>query len=340
MKEFALPEIVPAAREAFARKLLAWYRQVRRDLPWRREVTPYRVVVSETMCQQTQIATVIPYFERWMKRFPDWRTLAAASEAEVLKLWEGLGYYRRARGLHQLSREVAGRGELPEDVEALRELPGIGPYTGAAVASIAFGKRHAVLDGNVMRVLCRFFDLSWDCATPASRKALQKLADELIPEKDCGDYNQAIMELGALVCRPGKPDCLKCPIRKNCRAEAPEKLPVITRQSFITQQEELALICKGGKILLVSPVKAIRWRGMYRLPTFDLATMRKEKELGGFSYTVTRHHIQAVVFFAEILIKKLPDGRWFTLSAFESLPLPVPHRKMIQAFFKGVGLAK
>lgn len=339
MKDFAPPKVPAAERKAFAQKLLAWYRQVRRDLPWRREVTPYRVVVSETMCQQTQIASVILYFECWMKRFPDWQTLAAASEADVLKLWEGLGYYRRARGLHKLSHEVVRLGDLPEDVKALRELPGIGPYTAAAVASIAFGKRHAVLDGNVMRVLCRFFELPWDCAAPATRKALQSLADDLIPEENCGDYNQAIMELGALVCRPGKPDCPKCPVQKNCRAKAPEKLPVITRQTFLIQQEELALIRKGGKILLVSPEKAVRWRGMYRLPTFDPATMEKGKELGRLSYTVTRHKITARLIHAE-LKGKLPGMKWFTPAALQKTALPVPHRKMIQAVLSETDLRK
>lgn len=284
------------------------------------------------MCQQTQVATVIPYFERWMEAFPDWEKLSQAQEQQVLKLWEGLGYYRRARFLHALAKEVGmlARRELPDQREALKKLPGIGDYTAAAIASIAFGKREAVVDGNVIRVLARFFYLTWDVSQPKNRKLLNELAQQLAPEKNCGDYNQAMMELGATVCRPGKPDCPKCPLSDECRGRLrePEKLPVIPRKEFIAQQEEWAWIRKSGKILLVLPENAKRWRGMYRLPDFDSAKMSKGKELSRLDYIVTRHRISAVVY--ETKSSDSPENAaWFSLGEIEKMALPVPHRKAL-----------
>jgi len=208
--------------QLLCRGLLAWYRVHRREMPWRGHPDPYAVWVSEIMLQQTRVDTVRPYFARFVARFPSPASLAAADDDALLKHWEGLGYYGRARHLRQAAREVVARhgGELPRSVAALTALPGIGPYTAAAVASIAFGERVAVLDGNVKRVLARLFALD-DCIDdPATERELWRLAQTLVPPRGPGDFNQAMMELGARVCTPRAPACMACPVASECRAHA------------------------------------------------------------------------------------------------------------------------
>jgi A/G-specific adenine glycosylase len=217
----------PEAAEAadVARLLLAWLPGVRRDLPWRRRRDPYAVWVSEVMLQQTQVATVIPYFERWLTRFPDIASLAAASQDALLKAWEGLGYYARARNLQRAAQEVMAHhnGTLPSEREALLALPGIGRYTAGAILSLAFGRHEPILDGNVRRVLCRVYDIAENPKAPAVDKRLWELAGRLVREAPAGqpgDLNEALMELGALVCVPGQPDCSACPLAAVCLARA------------------------------------------------------------------------------------------------------------------------
>ncbi|MCY4538896.1 MAG: A/G-specific adenine glycosylase [Chloroflexi bacterium] len=206
----------------FADELLRWYRQNRADLPWRRQPTSYMVWLSEIMLQQTQVDTVVPYFQRFLKAFPTIEALASAHLDEVLKLWEGLGYYSRARNLHRAAAIIVERygGEIPGDVDELLKLPGVGRYTAGAVGSIAFDLALPVLDGNVIRVFTRLLDMDKDISLGATREALWSLAAEWAPEKDAGDYNQALMELGRMICRPQKPDCGACPLRMRCRAYA------------------------------------------------------------------------------------------------------------------------
>lgn len=197
--------------------LLAWYDAHARDLPWRRGATPYGTLVSEVMLQQTRVETVVPYYERWLARFPDVGALARAHEDDVLRAWEGLGYYSRARNLHRTARVVRERysGELPDDYASLRELPGIGDYTAGAVASIAFGRREPAVDGNAKRVLARVFDLEMPSAVD-----LRKRAAALIDPDRPGDFNQALMELGATVCTARSPACKNCPVGQHCLARA------------------------------------------------------------------------------------------------------------------------
>jgi len=204
---------------------LDWLASARRDLPWRHERAPYAVWISEIMLQQTQAATVVPYFERWMARFPTVYALADASVDDVLKAWEGLGYYSRARNLHRAAQQVVAqhRGELPADREALLRLPGIGRYTAGAILSLAFGQPEPVLDGNVRRVLCRLCDIAGDPRTPSVERRLWGLAGALVeaaPSGRAGDLNEGLMELGALVCTPGSPDCPACPWADVCLAHA------------------------------------------------------------------------------------------------------------------------
>jgi len=202
--------------------LLKWWDNEHAELPWRGSHDPYAIWVAEVMLQQTQIATVIPYYERWMARFPTVTTLAAASLDDVLKLWEGLGYYSRARNLHEAARTVVEQydGHLPSTVGELIKLKGIGRYTAGAIASIAFGRPAPVLDGNVIRVLSRLFDLPDDVTTTATKKRLWQLAADLVPAGRPGDFNQALMELGQQICLPANPLCLLCPVSAHCLARA------------------------------------------------------------------------------------------------------------------------
>jgi len=204
----------------FAEQLLIWYRQTRADLPWRRDPSPYQVWLSEIMLQQTRVKAVIPYYERFIGAFPTIEALAGAPLSDVLKLWEGLGYYSRARNLHRAAHIILSEhgGQLPSDVQALRELPGIGPYSAGAIASIAFGRPAPVLDGNVIRVFARLLDLDEDINHSATREKLWRVADDWLPSGDAGVYNQALMELGQRICRPQNPHCELCPIRSHCRA--------------------------------------------------------------------------------------------------------------------------
>jgi A/G-specific adenine glycosylase len=243
---------------SFVPLLLDWYEHNARELPWRSAVSPYCTWISEIMLQQTQVETVLPYFERWMVRFPDIKTLAAADEQDVLTVWEGLGYYSRARNLHRAARQVMmeHNGQLPRTCAALKSLPGIGPYTAAAIASIAFGEDVAAVDGNIRRVIARLFDVSVPARSTQGEKQIQKLTQAYLPLGRAGDYNQALMDLGALICTPKKPDCTSCPIAVECSAlqlglqeERPvrmprKKVPHLTVTAAIIRQDGLVLLAQ------------------------------------------------------------------------------------------------
>jgi A/G-specific adenine glycosylase len=244
----------------FGAELLGWYRTVQRDLPWRRSRDPYAIWVSEIMLQQTRVDTVIPYFERFIAQFPTIRALAEAPEADVLKAWEGLGYYSRARNLQAAALQVVERhdGVVPDDKEAVSALKGVGPYTAGAIMSIAFNRPEPAVDGNVMRVLSRYFCLEDDIARPAVRVQLEALARQLIPEGAAGDFNQAVMELGALVCTPKSPSCLVCPVMERCEGRLSGReleLPVKTKAKPPKPVYRLAALTVGtgamaGRVLV------------------------------------------------------------------------------------------
>jgi A/G-specific adenine glycosylase len=235
-----------------AAKIVRWYARHRRDLPWRKTKDPYAVWVSEVMLQQTQVDTVRPYYGRFLFRFPTVQSLAAASLDEVLKTWENLGYYTRARHLHAAAREIADRrqGMLPATEEELILLPGIGPYTAAAIASIAYGKSVPAVDGNVRRVLCRVFAVQTPLDQSRTEKSLRALAEELIPAKNPGSFNQGLMDLGATLCTPRKPSCAPCPLRELCLAAIKglqETLPVKGKRRGVPHKEMLAAILVDGR---------------------------------------------------------------------------------------------
>ncbi len=245
-----------ATLQRIQRDLLAWWDAEKRDLPWRRTRDPYAIWVSEIMLQQTRVETVKPYYHRWLAELPTVTDLASADEGRVLKLWEGLGYYSRARSLHQAARTLVRDhdGRLPRSVDALRRLPGIGPYTAGAIASIAFDLDEPVLDGNVIRVVSRLFEVDGDVKSAEIRESLWELAGKLVPPGQAGRMNQALMDLGAMVCLPRKALCEVCPVAEPCRARAAGRvgeLPVKSPPKAVPHFDIAAgVVCKGGRVLI------------------------------------------------------------------------------------------
>lgn len=311
------------------RKLAKWYGSARRDLPWRRTGDPYAITVSELMLQQTQVVTVIPYYERWLKTFPTWEALAAAKEHDVLKAWEGLGYYRRARNLHALAKAMAEMEVMPQTEEGLLALPGIGPYTAAAVGSIAFGLPLAVLDGNVMRVLARILALRDDISLPQTRAKLQAVADEFLDRNDPSTHNQAMMELGATVCLPRKPMCLICPLRDDCRGrDRAEEFPVKSREAQVKRTEVVGLIA-WGKTYYCEEVPAGKpWHGLWRFPDFDPVRMERGENLARIKYGITKYVVTMEAVEARWKSRAPAKGRYFTFEQMEAVAFAAPHRKL------------
>ena len=249
--------IRPGTARIIVEELMAWFEQHARDLPWRRDRTPYRVWVSEVMLQQTRVDTVIPYYELFLERFPTVEALAGASLEDVLRIWEGLGYYARARHLYSAAQELVrcNAGELPGCFDALKALPGVGPYTAGAIVSIAFGEAVPAVDGNAQRVLCRLFGIPDDVTRSATKRKLRALAAQLLPRERPGHFNEALIELGATVCTPRRPSCGNCPLRELCRAYAEnrqEALPTRRGRRGVPHYDVAAAVtvCSDGAVLV------------------------------------------------------------------------------------------
>ncbi len=262
-----------AQRARFAARLVAWYDKHKRDLPWRRDARdPYRVWISEALLQQTQVATVLPYYRGFLARFPNVRTLAAANLDDVLKAWEGAGYYARARNLHRAAQEIVARfdGKIPATVDELLTLPGIGRYTAGAIASIAFNRDAPILDGNVTRVLCRYFNIADDPKSAETRKKLWKFAEDLIPRGQANQFNQAVMDLGATVCTPRKPNCHACPLKRGCAARRwglQATLPAKGKKKALPHHEiAVGVVWKRGKILIAKRFAKDLLGGLWEFP--------------------------------------------------------------------------
>ena len=329
-----------AAKSDFQRALRAWYRVHARPLPWRETPSLYHTVVSEFMLQQTQVKTVLPYLARWLTALPDFAALAAAPESRVLKLWEGLGYYSRARNLHRLAKTVAAWPELRHTPEAWRELPGVGPYTAAAITSISFDAPAACVDGNVVRILAR---LTAD-ATPfrdsaGASKAFAPLAAALLPATHPGDHNQAMMELGATVCFRQKPLCLTCPVRGFCagaRCGDPEAFPRLAPKQ-IEQRSVTRVWCErdGSLLLHRSAAGARRFANIHELPAadqagFDVAMVARGELLAKKRRGITRFQITESIHAVPARPGKLPAGLvWVPLAELETLTLSGPHRRWV-----------
>ena len=267
-----------SAPSSIAGRLIAWHERCgRHDLPWQRpkQNAAYRVWVSEIMLQQTQVATVIPYFERFMQRFPDVRSLAEAELDEVLHLWTGLGYYARARNLHRAARDIRDRhgGEFPDNLEAVMELPGVGRSTAGAILALARGARHPILDGNVKRVLARYYAVDGAPDDKASLARLWQLAEDNTPAERVGTYTQAIMDLGATLCTRSKPRCPECPIAGDCRARLEGRqgeLPAAKRRAARRTRRAVMLVARhASSVLLVQRPASGIWGGLWCLPEFD-----------------------------------------------------------------------
>ncbi len=315
------------------RALAAWFRRAARDLPWRRTRDPYAILVSEIMLQQTQVATVIPFYARWLARFPDFATLAAAEESDVLAVWQGLGYYSRARNLHRAAKTVVNSHDcaMPRDPALIRALPGIGRYTAGAVASFAFDLPEPIVDANVARVLARLLDLHTPIDSTAGQSALWAAATVLVPEKGARICNGALMELGALVCTPRTPRCDKCPIRSHCAAFANGTAASLPRKKPRPKQAELAEHCawtiSRGRVLLEQQTGA-RWRGLWKLPA--LPTAPHTTPLLTLEYPFTHHRVTLSVFAQPARSPLREHFAWHPLASLPGVPLTAPHRRAIE----------
>lgn len=302
-------------------KLAVWYEENRRDLPWRRTRDPYAIWISEIMLQQTRVAAVIPYYERFLEHFPNAQALSQAAEPEVLRYWGGLGYYTRARNLHQAAQVIAENRSFPNTYETIRALKGVGDYTAAAVASIAFGLPHAVVDGNVRRVILRLTgDASADVGNIAAR---------LMDMEDPGRSNQALMELGALICLPRVPLCGKCPLSRPCvanRQGIQESLPPKReRPETVRIHRTMLLIRRRGKILLAP---GDRVKGFWDLPG-ALPDARVGVELGQFRHSILNSQYLCEV--REASIRQTPKGfKWWELGRLDEIPLSTTAKKALR----------
>lgn len=326
------PEILIENPKLLRQRLATWFQENGRDLPWRRTTDPYAILVSEFMLQQTQVATVIPYFERWLARFPSFQALAAASEADVLHTWQGLGYYARARNLHRAARAVAEEhgGQLPPDASAIARLPGVGRYTAGALASFAFDQAVAAVDANIARVLARLIDLQEPIDSTLGASRVWAAAEELLPKRGGGRlHTSALMELGALVCIPRAPKCAECPVQSLCRAEQPELLPLKkARRKTVALEENCGWTVHRGQ-LLVELQTGPRWKGLWKLPA--LATVHPElRPLVELDYPFTHHRVTLRVYPGTPATETPPNHRWIDLACLEKATLAAPHRRAIE----------
>jgi A/G-specific adenine glycosylase len=334
------------------KKILQWYKKNKRDLPWRKTTDPYAIWVSEIMLQQTQVATVIPYYQRFLKSFPTVRDLAKADLSRVLKTWEGLGYYSRARNLHRAAQIVSNHyhGEFPDQLTDLRTLPGIGRYTAGAILSIAFNKEAPILDGNVKRVLSRLFAIADPSARGKSEARLWHLSESLIPKGEASSFNQGLMDLGATTCTPKEPRCSKCPLSRLCKGKAcgePERFPTKTARKKIPHIEAIsAVIQRDGKVVLRQRPPAGLLGGLWEFPNWpiegkgnpknylgqkvksDLGLTVKSKEpIGSFHQTFTHFKLTLHVFHCQVL-GRVGRGKWVLHKDLPLLPMPRIHRRI------------
>ena len=318
------------AEQKIRRKLGPWFKRYGRDLPWRRTRDPYAILVSEFMLQQTTVSAVVPYFERWMTRFPTLASLARSAEQDVLALWQGLGYYRRALNLRQLAIRLVeqGRVEVPNSLAELRRLPGVGDYTAAAVASFAFDVVAPLVDANIARVLARLRNWKAPIDDAAGRAFLVRTARDLLPQSGGRLHNSALMELGALVCVARNPKCRCCPLRRDCAAERPGQLPVRKPPRAIERVTDArAFIFERGKLWLAR-APGSRWRGMWVLPETSL-TERCPDHVERF--VITRFHVTMPTYV------ELRRDRQLEGYALESLPpMPSAHRRAVAAMLRRV----
>ncbi|OGW83360.1 MAG: A/G-specific adenine glycosylase [Omnitrophica bacterium GWA2_52_8] len=351
--------------KTFQKKLLEWFKSNARDLPWRRTHDPYHIWVSEIMLQQTQVDTVIPYYTRWINRFPAVQTLAQSPVSEVMKHWAGLGYYRRARMLHEAAKTICKKyaGVLPQDTDELRKLPGIGRYTAGAIASIAYNQKAPVLDGNVIRVLSRVEAVSNDISQLKTLNRLWQLAEAYLPDENTGDFNQALMELGATVCFPENPRCGTCPVASLCKAHRFKKepsFPFNSRREKLLKKNSFTLVLRAnGRVLMRRQPTEARWGGLWMFPYWEsreamlqdhslicteVGSTAKLKQRMSLTHGFTKYRIKLSVYES-----RLPDkvksthsilgdknARWIPVAHLPKYALPSPHQKIADEISKDV----
>lgn len=333
-------KLLSAPRVRQLRTALAnWYESNKRDMPWRQTRDPYRIWISEIMLQQTRVAAVIPYYQRFLERFSSIDALANAEESKLLAAWAGLGYYSRARNLQKAARQVVAAGGFPEDYDSIRSLPGVGDYTAAAIASICFGLPYAVLDGNVIRVLARMTGEKGDTGATVTRKRLSAVAQSLLDPANPARHNQGVMELGALVCLPREPRCRECPVEKLCiaRREGLEReLPVKKRMPKIRRIRRTLLVAIRNRRILLwqrEPDAALL-AGFWELPEPNqLPEAVIGRSLHGFRHSITNHIYEFEVVEATPPRRCTPC-KWVEISALELLPLSTVVRKALSAVVK------
>ena len=345
---------------SFRRKLVAWYTLHARDLPWRRTNDPYRIWISEIMLQQTTVTAVIPYFERFLRQFPTVSDLAAAPEMDVLRLWEGLGYYSRARNLHRAANVVMEKhaGIFPHDLDSLQGLPGIGRYTAGAIASFAFDRHAPIVEANTLRLYSRLLGYEGDPRSKEGQRILWSFAESILPQKLPGRLNQALIELGATICSPRDPQCDVCPVQTCCRAFQTGKqgvIPLAKTKTVITPITEVSIaIQNGSKFLLRRRSADERWAGLWDFVRFEIehdaktidheALIESVRQLTGlsielgdqilkFNHGVTRYRITLKCFHAtrrQGRLRQDLEWKWVSPSRFEQYPLSVTARRFAQ----------
>lgn len=348
-------------RQAFCQDLIGWFNEEMRDLPWRKDQDPYKVWVSEIMLQQTRVDTVIPYFNRFIDQFPTIEALSMAEEEKVLKAWEGLGYYSRARNLHSAVKEVHEKygGQVPDDPKEISSLKGVGPYTAGAILSIAYGIPEPAVDGNVMRVLSRILLIRDDIAKPASRKIFEQAVRELISHENPSYFNQALMELGAIVCTPTSPSCLLCPVREHCAAfheGVQNELPVKTKNKKQRNVHLAAVVLRDsiGRTLIHKRAEKGLLANLWEFPNIEIHLPFKtekeqlkeslkteygaEIEIGEmvgvidhvFSHLTWNIHVYEGTLTS--LKEEKNDLKIVSTEEIDVYPFPVSHQKMIKHY--------
>ncbi|WP_333608561.1 A/G-specific adenine glycosylase [Arsukibacterium sp.] len=338
----------------FAAELLSWYQQHgRKTLPWQQQKSPYKTWLSEVMLQQTQVATVIPYFERFIQRFPDVTALANAQQDEVLHLWTGLGYYARARNLHKAAQQVRDlhQGKFPQQFEQVLALPGVGRSTAGAILSLSLGQHYAILDGNCKRVLSRFAAIDGWPGTKVVEQQLWQLAEHLTPEQQVAEFNQAMMDLGASLCSRSKPDCAACPLKRRCQAALrgeqacyPAKKP---RKTLPEQHSFWLIVHTEQQVLLQQREASGLWGGLWGFLEFDSALARQqfmagqgwschtEQPLPAFKHTFSHYHLWIQPTILQLstfpaVVQEQSVQQWFTITQIPEVGLSAPAKQLFQ----------
>jgi len=354
------------AKSQLRRQMLNWFDRNQRDLPWRKKKTPYRIWVSEIMLQQTQVVTVIDYYRRFMKRFPNVKSLASADQSEVLKFWEGLGYYRRARQMHQAAQVVVDShgGKFPTDFDSVLALPGIGRYTAGAILSISLDQKLPILEGNTIRLFARLMEMTENPRSSANQKLLWAFSESLLPMKRAGDFNQSLMELGSEICKPKKPLCHQCPVSRHCPTFAnglQTSIPASSKKMKYEDLEEAVVLITNSssisaksKYLVRQCLPGERWAGLWDFPRFESASsganvvertlLNRVKSLTGFDgevvstglklkHAVTRYRIKLECYAllskkGRLKSSKAESFQWASLERLAELPLSATGRKI------------